>query len=203
MEKLLDVSSCFDKCQIKKRNRFQNINVGLLSYLSRTQMFWNKTGSHLPTWLFRWIFPAPSVQVDRRIVLKRPKHMTQVQHLAVAQRQTPGLLRVCVCVCVCTIVFFTTLQGKRVHIARQHTGELFASDQKNKATCRGFPPVKLTNDMKSRSCQGPETKEKWTRLNVSFSFLRLSHGITPWVLISCSRTLWGNIFLPAIPEQSE
>lgn len=69
---------------------------------------------------------------------------------------------------------------------------------------RDSPPVKGTTTRSTGAAKAPETKKKKTRTCLKAPpLIRACVSQYHRVLISSSRTLWGNIFLPAIPKQSE
>lgn len=56
--------------------------------------------------------------------------MTQVQQFGFNLQAAASFI--CTCVCVCVAFLSANLRGTGVHIEKRHTGELHASDQKNK-----------------------------------------------------------------------
>lgn len=152
------------------------------------------------------VLTVRSVQVERWSARQEPANMTQV-HI---WPRLAGSSQLCV---VCRFFPLPTCG------AREFTlwGDILPScmpvtrntRKKKTEKKRDSPPVKGTTTWNSGAAKGPwnqNTEHKKTKKNPGHVWKPLARACVSryhTVLISSSRTLWGNIFLPAIPKQSE
>lgn len=120
-------------------------------------------------------------------VIGASKKWRRCSILASTYRQRPVLF-VHACVCVCVAFLSANLRGTGVHIEKRHTGELHASDQKNKRRREkkwDSPPVTGTTTWRTEAAKIPETKKKKTSDQTCLKswkhpvwLVHVSHGIT-------------------------